>query len=653
MEESKTNLSVLRKQRIDKIAKLKILGINPYPSKPRKEHNIGDLLKEYSKFEDKYVYITGRLMSWREHGQLIFGHVTDESGRIQLYIKSDTIHKTSEVNQSLGWDDLNLVDIGDFIQAEGNVTKTKTGEISILVKRFRIISKSLRPLPDKWKGITDKEIRYRRRYLDLTINPEVRDLFKRKSKFWLTVREFLKEKGFIEVETPVLELKTGGADARPFITYHNDLGLNLYMRISTELYQKRLIGGGYEKIFTLGPNFRNEGVDDEHVQEYTALEWYWAYADYKDNMKLTADLLQFIALKVYGKTKFTARGLTFDLSDEWKEIDYYDIIRERFGIDIFKDEESKMLEVLKKEGVKLPGVINRNRLIDNLWKQIRKTIAGPAFLINEPKFMSPLAKSKPDNIELTERYHIIIAGSELGNGYSEINDPIDQLDRFLEQEKARLEGDDESQMLDIDFVEMLEYGMPPTSGFGMSERVFWYFEDVSAREGTLFPLMKSEVDHTTKDIYGDILETKTIKKKIKKDFSKKIALVLNKDLLGWQLNNTISQLSMCIGNKLSIKADDLEKFETSDSKELPPILNFPVVSLSAKPSQFHDLIAALNEEKLIFSVYTEDMIKFSDDEELKKIIKTKEFLNLKIFGVGIFGDNDKVNRLTKKFSLWK
>ncbi len=653
MEESKTNLSVLRKQRIDKIAKLKILGINPYPSKPRKEHNIGDLLKEYSKFEDKYVYITGRLMSWREHGQLIFGHVTDESGRIQLYIKSDTIHKTSEVNQSLGWDDLNLVDIGDFIQAEGNVTKTKTGEISILVKRFRIISKSLRPLPDKWKGITDKEIRYRRRYLDLTINPEVRDLFKRKSKFWLTVREFLKEKGFIEVETPVLELKTGGADARPFITYHNDLGLNLYMRISTELYQKRLIGGGYEKIFTLGPNFRNEGVDDEHVQEYTALEWYWAYADYKDNMKLTADLLQFVALKVYGKTKFTARGLTFDLSDEWKEIDYYDIIRERFGIDIFKDEESKMLEVLKKEGVKLPGVINKNRLIDNLWKQIRKTIAGPAFLINEPKFMSPLAKSKPDNIELTERYHVIIAGSELGNGYSEINDPIDQLDRFLEQEKARLEGDDESQMLDIDFVEMLEYGMPPTSGFGMSERVFWYFEDVSAREGTLFPLMKSEVDHTTKDIYGDILETKTIKKKIRKDFSKKIALVLNKDLLGWQLNNTISQLSMCIGNKLNIKADDIEKFETSDSKELPPILNFPVVSLSAKPSQFHDLIAALNEEKLIFSVYTEDMIKFSDDSELKKIIKTKEFLNLKIFGVGIFGDNDKVNRLTKKFSLWK
>ena len=653
MEESKTNLSVLRKQRIDKISKLKILGINPYPSKPLREHNIGDLLKDYSKFEEKYVYITGRLMSWREHGQLIFGHVSDESGKIQLYIKSDTIHKTSEVNQSLGWSDLHLVDIGDFIQAEGNLTKTKTGEISVLVKRFRIISKSLRPLPDKWKGITDKEIRYRRRYLDLTMNNDVRELFKRKSKFWSTVREFLKEKGFIEVETPVLELKTGGADARPFITYHNDLGLNLYMRISTELYQKRLIGGGFEKIFTLGPNFRNEGVDDEHVQEYTALEWYWAYADYKDNMKLTADLLQFIALKVYGKTKFTARGLTFDLSDEWKEIDYYEIIRERFGIDIFKDEEAKMLEVLKKEGVKLPGVINRNRLIDNLWKQIRKTIAGPAFLINEPKFMSPLAKSKPENLELTERYHVIIAGSELGNGYSEINDPIDQLDRFLDQEKARLEGDEESQMLDIDFVEMLEYGMPPTSGFGMSERVFWYFEDVSAREGTLFPLMKSEIEHSTKDIYGDIVEPKNIKKKIKKDFSKKMALVINKDLTGWQLNNTISQLSMCIGNKVKINSEDLEGFETSDSKKLPPILNIPVVSLSAKSSQFNDLLTALSDEKLIFSVYTEDMIKFSDDEELQKIIKTKEFASLKIFGIGIFGDNEVVNRLTKKFSLWK
>lgn len=653
MEESKSNLSVLRKQRIDKISKLKSLGMNPYPSKVSQDTKVGEILENYEKFENKFVYIAGRLMSWREHGQLVFGHIQDESGKIQLYIKEDTIKNLSQANASIGWKELNLIDVGDFVQAEGSVTKTKTGEISVLVKRIRIISKSLRPLPDKWKGITDKEIRYRRRYLDLTMSSEVRDLFRRKSKFWATVRDFLRDKGFFEVETPVLELKTGGADARPFITHHNDLDLDLYMRISTELYQKRLIGGGFEKIYTLGPNFRNEGVDDEHVQEYTALEWYWAYADYKDNMKLTADLLQFIALKVYGKTNFTARGLTFDLSDEWKEIDYYEIIRERFGIDIFKDDEHKMLDVLKKEGVKLPGVINKNRLIDNLWKLIRKTIAGPAFLINEPKFMSPLAKSKPDNPLLTERFHVIIAGSELGNGYSEINDPQDQLERFLDQEKARLAGDDESQMLDIDFVEMLEYGMPPTSGFGMSERVFWYFEDISAREGTLFPLMKSEIDHTTKDIYGEILEPKSIKKQIKKDFTKKTALVLNKDLTGWQLNNTISQLSMFIGNKIKINTDDLDAFETKDLKKIPPIINYPVVSLSSKPSQFAEFINSVIEEKLIYSIYTEDMIKFSDDEELKKMLFTKDFSEIKILGVGIFGDNERVNRLTKKFSLWK
>jgi lysyl-tRNA synthetase, class II len=338
-------------------------------------------------------------------------------------------------------------------------------------------------------------------------------MFKRKAKFWQVQREFLKEKGFMEVEVPILEPVTGGADAAPFITHHNALDQDFYLRISTELYQKRLIGAGYEKIYTFGPHFRNEGIDDEHLQEFYDIEWYWAYADYKDNMELVKEIFRHIANSVYGKTKFTTRGHTFDLAGEWEEIDYTTLIKERFGVDIFKDSDEKILEVVKKNNIELDDDINRNRLIDNLMKIARSEISGPAFLINQPKFISPLAKSHKDNEELTERFQPIIAGSELGNGYSEINNPLDQLDRFLDQQALRDEGDDEAHMLDIDFVEMLEYGMPPTSGYGHSERIFWFMEDVTAREGTFFPQMRHDTDKATKKIYGDRVKFGKTKKK--------------------------------------------------------------------------------------------------------------------------------------------
>ncbi len=246
-------------------------------------------------------------------------------------------------------------------------------------------------------------------------------------------------------------------------------------------------------------------MDDEHLQEYYQLEWYWGYADFRDNMDLVKRLFLEIAQKVYGKTQFTTRGHTFDLADQWEEIDYTKVIKDTFDVDIFNDSDEKILEVVKKNNIELDGDINRNRLIDNLWKVIRAKVSGPAFLINQPKFISPLAKSHEDNPELTERFQVIIAGSELGNGYSEINDPVDQLDRFLEQQELRDSGDDEAQMLDIDFVEMLEYGMPPTSGYGQSERIFWFLEDVSGREGTFFPQMRVEIDKTTKKVYGEKL----------------------------------------------------------------------------------------------------------------------------------------------------
>jgi len=488
-----------RTRRIQKLEALKALGINPYPSESKKSCTNKEILDEFNAYDKKSVTVAGRIMTWREHGFLVFSDIRDMSGDLQLWITKDALVKDLESGY-LGWDELKLLDTGDFVQAEGVVTKTVRGAISVAVKNLTVLSKSIRPIPQR---LADQEELLRRRYLDLLLHSEKKELFLRKERFFEANRAFLKKNGFVEVTTPVLEHVTGGADARPFATHHNDLHEDFYLRISTELYQKRLIGAGFEKIFTIGPNFRNEGISDEHLQEYSQIEWYWAYANYRDNMRLVRDCIQYVAKHVYGKTVFSTRGHTFDLAHEWKELDYKTVIQKHLGIDIFADSDEKIQKAITENGVHLKGIINRSRLIDNAWKIVRKAISGPAFLVNEPASMSPLAKARTDDPTLTERFHVILAGSELGNGYSEVNDPQYQLEQFLGQQKLRDSGDDEAQMLDIDYVEMLEYGMPPVSGYGQSERVFWFLEDISAREGTLFPQLSFALDETTKKIYGE------------------------------------------------------------------------------------------------------------------------------------------------------
>lgn len=497
------SLSELRSERLKKVAELRSLGINPYPSVSGRTGSIGPIVSGYDHHEGKTYTLAGRLLSLRAHGALLFADLSDESGTIQLYVKEENLASTDPATGNLGFDKLYLLDMGDIVEAEGTITKTKRGEISLEARSVRILSKSIRPLPDKHEGLKDPELIFRKRYLDLATNADRRELFLRKAKFWDANREFMKSKGFLEVQTPILELVPGGADARPFKTHHNALDQDFFLRISPELYLKRLIGGGFEKVYVLGPNFRNEGIDDEHLQEFYAIEWYWAYANYRDNMELVKECYQYIAKEVYGKTTFTRGEHSFDLGGTWEEIDYGETIKKEFGVDIFTATEDELENVLKKHKVDLGhGAINRPRLVDNIWKLIRKKIAGPAFLVNEPKFMSPLAKSRADDPELTERFHVILAGSELGNGYSELNDPVDQLDRFKDQQALREKGDDESQMLDIDYVEMLEYAMPPVSGYAHSERLFDFLENVTAREGTLFPQMREKIDDSTKEIYG-------------------------------------------------------------------------------------------------------------------------------------------------------
>lgn len=498
-----------RQVRLEKLEQLRDLGINPYPARSYKKDSIGEIVQDFDKYDGEETVLAGRIMAWREHGKLIFGDLRDQSGSIQLMIRKDDLVEDLKKGY-LGWENLSLLDLSDFVEVHGTIGKTKTGQISLMVKNIRLLTKAIRPIPRELKS---KEQKFRRRYLDLVIHPDRIRMFERKAKFWDVQRRFLQSKGFLEVEVPIMEAITGGADAKPFITHHNALDQDFYLRISTELYQKRLIGAGFEKIYTFGPHFRNEGLDDEHLQEFYDIEWYWAYANYRDNMELVRELFLEIANKVYGKTDFETRGHKFDLADEWKELDYTQLMKDNFNIDIFKDSDKKILEIIKKNNIEIGGEINRNRMIDSLWKSVRAKISGPAFLINQPKFISPLAKSHEGDEHLTERFQVIIAGSELGNGYSEINDPVDQLDRFLDQQKLREEGDDEAQMLDIDFVEMLEYGMPPTSGYGQSERVFWFMEDVTAREGTFFPQMRHEIDKSTKEIYKDKVKFGDTKKK--------------------------------------------------------------------------------------------------------------------------------------------
>lgn len=487
-----STLDEIRRIRLEKIKTLRNLGINPYPSQSQKDYSNQEIVTQFDQLENQKVSIAGRIISWREHGALIFCHLQDQSGKLQVFIKKEEIASTDIKKQILGFDHLNLIDIGDFIQVTGTVGKSIRGEISVFPGEIKLLAKSIRPLPEKWAGLTDPELIFRKRYLDLIMNPEHKDLFIRKSKFWELNRQFLQEHGFLEIETPIMESVTGGADARPFITHHNALDQDFYLRISTELYQKRLIGGGFEKIFTLGPNFRNEGIDDEHLQEYYQCEWYWAYADYNDNMRLVEKLYKFLAQNLYGKTVFTKGKHTFDLDCSWPCRNFADLIKEHFSIDIFNDSEEDIIKILKQQKIDTADLTNRARIVDNLWKIVRSEIAGPIFVIDEPKFTSPLAKSRDNFPELTERFHCIIAGSELGNGYSELNDPVDQLERFKDQQKNREAGDEEAQMMDTDFIEMLEYGMPPTSGWGHSERLFWFLENITAREGTLFPQMKSK-----------------------------------------------------------------------------------------------------------------------------------------------------------------
>ncbi|MDB5167441.1 MAG: lysS [Candidatus Saccharibacteria bacterium] len=493
-------LKDFRDERLRKLDELKELGINPYPADSHRTHNAGDIVSKFDDLEGQTATIAGRITGIRKFGKLAFIAVKDFSGSIQLFIQEGTIAEREAKIGQLGLVDLPLLDTGDFIEATGDIIKSKTGEISISVKTLRLLTKSLRPTPTE---LTSKEERFRRRYLDMSVNQDVRDRFVRRSKFWQATRDFLNQHDFVEVNVPVLEHTTGGADANPFVTHMDALDQDFYLRISHELPLKRLIGAGFEKVYDIGARFRNENYSDEHLPEHVAMEWYWAYANWQDGMKFMSEMYKFVLEATFGTLQFELDGKQIDMSKEWEIWDYATVIKDHFNIDVHTSTLDEVKQALLDNKLEVEQTENRARGIDKLWKHIRKDVVGPVWLINTPTFISPLAKTDPNNDQIVERFQPIIAGSELGNGFSELNDPIDQLNRFVEQQNMRDSGDDEAMMLDIDFVEMLEYGMPPACGWGFSERVFWIFEGVTAREGVPFPQLRLEIDSTTREIYPD------------------------------------------------------------------------------------------------------------------------------------------------------
>ena len=491
-----------RDERLKKLAQLRELGINPFPAESHSTHKLNQIIEDFDSLEGEQAAVVGRIISLRKFGKLAFVVIKDDSAKLQLFLKADDMQQLNSDENILGIEQISLLDTGDYVEATGEIIRTKTGEISLAVKELRLLTKTLRPTPE---NLSDKEERLRRRYLDMRVNDNVYERYKRRSKFWQATRDYLNQNGFLEINIPVLEHTTGGADANPFVTHMDALDQDFYLRISQELPLKRLIGGGYEKVFEIGPRFRNENYTDEHLPEHVALEWYWAYADWQKGMDFMEEMYRYVIKETFGTLEFEFNGQTVNLAGPWERLDYKTIIKERYGIDVFDSSLDDVKQALKDNNLEVEQTENRARGIDKLWKNIRKDIAGPAWLINTPKFISPLAKTNPNDERIVERFQPIMMGSELGNGYSELNDPVDQLARFMEQQSMRDAGDDEAMMLDIDFIEMLEYGMPPTCGWGYSERVFWIFEGVSAREGVPFPQLRHEVDPVTKSIYPDIL----------------------------------------------------------------------------------------------------------------------------------------------------
>jgi lysyl-tRNA synthetase class 2 len=481
-----------REQRLQKLTALRAAGIEPYPARFSCTHSTAEALQAFASSEGKTepptVRTAGRLMSIRVMGKATFAHIQDGSGRIQIYLRRDEVGSQAYQVLRKGFD------LGDFIGVEGGLFRTRTGEVTIRVHSFEMLAKALRPLPEKWHGLTDVEARYRQRYLDLLVNEPVRNTFVTRTRIVSAIRRFLDERGFLEVETPVLQPIYGGAAARPFVTHHHVLDTDLYLRISDELYLKRLIIGGLDRVYEIGHDFRNEGVSTQHNPEFTQLEVYQAYADYDDMMSLVEESWHAVALEVLGTPTLTYQGHNVDLTPPWRRVTIRDAILKATGVDIEAcsdlDSLHRRIEELNLE---IDAKGSWGKQVEELREEyVEPELIQPTFVLDYPLDISPLAKKKPDAPGLVERFEFFVGGLECGNAFSELNDPLDQRERFEMQRQQLLDGDEEAHPMDEDWIRALEYGMPPTGGlgFGIDRMAMLFTDNASIREVILFPALR-------------------------------------------------------------------------------------------------------------------------------------------------------------------
>lgn len=625
------------KTRKEKLDRIKQAGSDPYPSTTERTHTNKQAFDDFDALIDKSITIVGRIRSWRDMGKITFVHIEDGTAKIQVLMKSDNL---GEDNFKFA---LKNFDIGDFIQVSGKLFKTKTGEKTLSAISFKLLAKSLLPLPSEHFGLHDEETRLRKRYLDILMNHEAKDLFVKKARFWNSIRQFLESKGFLHLDMPILESTTGGAEAKPFMTHHNALDRDFYLRISLELPLKKMLVAGYEKVFEIGRIFRNEGISTEHLQDYTQMEFYWAYASFEDLMNFVQEMYQKVIMDTFSTLTITAHGQTVDWSGEWQKISYIDLFKKHTGIDLLSANDDDLRDFCDKKKIKYEPYAGRGRLIDLIFKEVREDIPAdkPVFLINQPLELEPLAKRDPKNPKLVQRMQIIAHGTELGKGFGELNDPIDQRLRFDEQMKLRAAGDEEAQMLDESYVEAMEYGMPPAAGFGLSERLFSILIDKSIRETVVFPPMK---------------ESGAIEQKPTENLMAVAVINSAVKMKDWEELNTMAHLNAAFAARQTKKGKNLfhqDEIHSKDGKEIKLNIQHAImIKTTSSNDELKSLADKAKAAGLEVAEFTKEMLESTSDKKVIEWTAEKNYSDIEHYGVLIFGKESIVKKLTDKYPLY-
>jgi lysyl-tRNA synthetase class 2 len=619
------------------LERLKQGGLDPYPSTTNRTHTNKQALDDFDTLADKLLVLVGRIRSWRDMGKITFVHIEDGTAKIQCLLKEDDLGESYKFF-------VKNFDLGDFVQIEGKLFKTKTGEKTLAATGYKLLAKSLLPLPSEHFGLADEEERLRKRYLDILLNAGAKEIFVKKARFWNSMRQFLQARNFLHLDMPILESSTGGAEARPFITHHNSLDRDFFLRISLELPLKKMLVAGFEKVFEIGRIFRNEGISTEHLQDYTQMEFYWAYASFEDMMDLVREMYQKVIEETFGTLVITARGQTVDWSGKWEKVSYIEIFKKHTGIDLLTAQDEDLKKYCDSHNLKYEAFAGRGRLIDLIFKEVRKNIPAqkPVFLVDQPIELEPLAKRDPKNPRLVQRMQIIAYGTELGKGFGELNDPIDQRLRFEEQASLRAAGDEEAQMLDEHYVEAMEYGMPPCAGFGLSERLFAILADKSIRETVVFPLMKESAKGPAK-AKENLLAVAVISK--------------GAGLEAWKELNTVAHLNAAFAARMTKKGHNLfqqDEIKSKDGKNIKLNIRHAIMIKTATSNQeLKKLAGEAKQHGLEVAEFTKEMLESTNDKKVAEWTAQKPHEEIEHLGILVFGPESKVKELTGQLPLYK